>query len=52
MAIGVLNELEPSLINEGDNDAEALNIEIWVSGFPKRLICGYGPQEGDKNERK
>ena len=52
LAIGVLNELEPSLINEGDNDAEALTIKIWVSGFPIRVICGYGRQEGDKNERK
>ena len=52
IAIGVLNQLEPSWINEGDNDAEAITIEIWVGGFPIRLICGYGPQEGDKVERK
>ena len=52
MAIGVLNILDPSWISEGDNDTEALTIEIWVGGFPIRLICGYGPQEGDKVERK
>ena len=52
LAIGVLNDLEPSWINEGDNEAEALTIEIWIGGFPIRLICGYGPQEGDKIERK
>ena len=52
IAIGVLNKLQPSWINEGDNDAEALTIEIWVEGFPIRLICGYGPQEGDQVKRK
>ena len=52
LAIGVLNTLEPSWINEGDDDAEALTVEIWIEGFPIRLICGYGPQEGDKTERK
>ena len=52
IALGVLNQLEPSWINEGDNDAEAITIDIWVGGFPIRLVCGYGPQEGDKVERK
>ena len=52
IAIGVLNDLEPSWINEGDDEAEALTIEVWIGGFPIRLICGYGPQEGDKIERK
>ena len=52
LAIGVLNILEPAWISEGDNDAEALTIEIWVEGVPIRLICGYGPQEGEKSERK
>ena len=52
IAIGVQNKLEPSWINKGDNDAEALTVEIWVGGFQIRLICGYGPQEGDKVEQK
>ena len=29
-----------------------MTVEIWVEGFPVRLICGYGPQEYDKKERK
>ena len=52
IAIGVLNCLEPSWISEGDDDAEALTVEVWLEGFPIRLVCGYGPQEGDKKERK
>ena len=52
LAIGVLNSLEPSWISEGDDEAEALTVEIWLGDIPIRLICGYGPQEGDKVERK
>ena len=44
--------LEPSWISEGDDDAEAITVEIWVEGFPIRLVCGYGPQENDTTERK
>ena len=51
IAIGVLNCLEPSWISEGDDDVEALNIEVWLEAFPIRLVCGYGPQEGDRKER-
>ena len=52
LAIGVLNVLDPSWISEGDDDAEILTVEIWVEGFPIRLICGYGPQESDSKYRK
>ena len=52
IAIGVLNVLQPSWISEGDDDAEALTVEIWVQGFPIRLVCGYGPQLYDVNLRK
>ena len=52
IAIGVLNDLDPSWIGEGDDDVEVLVIEIWIEGFPIRLICGYGPQESDRRDRK
>ena len=52
IALGVLNSLKPSWISEGDDDCEALTIEIWVEGFPIRLVCGYGPQNYDKTYRK
>ena len=47
-----MNFLEPSWISEGEDDAEALTVEIWIEGFPIRLICGYGPQEYDSKDRK
>ena len=52
IALGVLNILEPSWISEGDDDAEAITVEIWIEGFPIRLVCGYGPQVYDKYPRK
>ena len=52
LAIAVINHLNPSWISEGNDEIEALTVEIWVEGFPVRLICGYGPQEYDKKERK
>ena len=52
VAIGVQNSLEPSWINEGDDDSETVTVEIWIQGFPIRLICGYGPQEYDSTQRK
>ena len=52
IAIGLLNVLQPSWISEGDDEAEAITVEIWVKGFPIRLVCGYGPQEYDKRDRK
>ena len=52
LVIGVKNTLDPSWISEGDDEAEALTVEIWVEGFPIRLICGYGTQEYDGRKRK
>ena len=48
----MMNSLEPFWINEGNDDAETLTVEIWVNGFPIRLICVYGPQESDNKVRK
>ena len=52
VAIGVLNDLEPLWISEGDDDAEAITVEIWLEGFPRRLICAYGPKKDDRKEQK
>ena len=52
LALGVVKSLNPSWVSEGDDSAEALTVEIWVEGFPIRLVCGYGPQEHNTMERK
>ena len=52
IALGVLNVLEPSWVSEGNDDVEAITVEVWVENFPIRLVCGYGPQIYDDVERK
>ena len=37
IAIVVLNDLQPSWISEGDDEAEAIKVEIWIQGFPIRV---------------
>ena len=48
LAIGVLKELHPAFINEGDDEVEVLTVEIWVEDFPIRLVVAYGPQNSDR----
>ena len=31
-----LNDLDPSWISEGDDNAEALTVEVWIEEFPIR----------------
>ena len=52
LALGVVNHLEPSWISEGNDNTEAITVEIWAKGFPICLVCGYGPQEHDPKDRK
>ena len=52
IALGVPNDLQPSWISEGNDNIEALTVEIWLQGFPTRLVYAYGPQESDRKEQK
>ena len=40
LALGVLNSLEPSSISEGDDNAEALTVEIWASPLDYCVVMG------------
>ena len=52
LCIGVHKDLQPVWIAQGDDDVECLAVEVWVNDFPIRILNGYGPQAGDKAERK
>ena len=52
LAIGVLEDLSPVWISEGDDNAEVLVVEVDISGFKIRCVGGYGPQEKEKAEKK
>ena len=52
LAVGVLHELSPMWIAEGDDECEFLVIEDNLDQFKLRILTGYGPQMNDKIERK
>ena len=52
IAIGVIEELKPVWISEGDDNSEFLTVEVDISGFKIRCVGGYGPQESSNIERK
>ena len=41
LLIGALNDLEPNWVGQGDDQAEYLVIEVWIEGFPVRVLNGY-----------
>ena len=49
LAIGILKELHPAFVNEGNDEVEALTVEIWIEDFPIRLVVAYGPQNSDRD---
>ena len=52
LAMGVRKELNPILIREGNDEVEALSVEIEVTNMKIRCCVGYGCQESDVIERK
>ena len=40
------------MVGQGDDEVEALAVEIWVDDLPIRIVTTYGPQVGDSVERK
>ena len=52
LCIGVHKSLRPVWVSQGDDEVECLAVEIWVDDFPIRIVTAYGPQLGDKLERK
>ena len=52
LAIGVLENLKPVWISEGDDITEVLVVEVDICGLKLRCVGGYGPQENDNIEKK
>ena len=51
-ALGVAKELSPAFVREGDDDCEALSVEISVKNLTIRCCAAYGCQETYRVERK
>ena len=52
LALGVANDVEATLIREGDDEVEAISVKIVIGDIPIRLVVAYGPQENAKKEKK
>ena len=52
LVLGVLPELEPVLIRQGDDEAEVISVLIQVDQMSIRLITAYGRQETDRDQDK
>ena len=47
LAIGVVKELNPTWVSEGDDMTEILTIQVNAQDFSIRCVGAYGPQEND-----
>ena len=45
LALGVLHDLSPVWVGEGESETESLSVEIKVQQFRIRCVTAYGPQE-------
>ena len=52
LSVGILDELSPVWIAEGDDESEYLTIELSLENLKLRIISFYAPQECDSVERK
>ena len=52
LALGVVNELESTLIREGNDETEVISDQIVVNELPVRTVLGYGPQENAAKEKR
>ena len=52
LALGCRKELQPAWVREGDDQVEALSVEISLKQFKVRCCVAYGCQEHDSIERK
>ena len=52
LAIGVLKELNPAWIRDGEDKVEAMTITISVQNLKIYVVNAYGPQEYDAYDKK
>ena len=52
IALGVNKCIESTLLNEGENDIEALSVKIQLENMQVRAITAYGPQENAQKDKK
>ena len=51
LAIGVVKDLNPILIRNGDDATEVISVKVNVNKFEMRLVVGYGAQDNDRQAK-
>ena len=52
LVIGALEDINPVLVKEGDDECEALTVQVKVNKLEARLVVGYGACESDRQAKK
>ena len=52
LALGCLKDLNPCWVSEGNDQVEALSVDIFLKNIKIRCCVAYGPQENDKSGKK
>ena len=52
LALGCLKDLNPTWVREGNDEVEALTVEIFLKDIKIRCCVAYGPQENASIEKK
>ena len=52
LVIAALEDLNPILVKEGDDESEAMTVQIKVNQFEIRIVVGYGACESDRQAKK
>ena len=52
LVIGVDKEIESTLVREGNDDIEALVVQVELGIISVKVVAAYGPQENALKEKK
>ena len=51
LALGCLKSLTPVWVRDGEEQVEAISIEVFIKKLKIRCCAAYGPQENDRVEK-
>ena len=52
IAVGIDKDIESTLVREGDDNIEAMVLQVVLGTIPVKLVVAYGPQENALKEKK
>ena len=52
IAVGIDKDIESTLVREGDDDIEAMVVQVVLGAIPVQIVVAYGPQENALKEKK